>query len=64
MGIFLDFDHELDILEIPNHHIMPTIYKWQVAYTLEEARTRAKIHNRERAAEIPALLQKKGNEYV
>jgi len=43
---------------------MPILYKWQIAYTLEEARDREKIRIRERAKEIPALLQKKENEYV
>jgi hypothetical protein len=43
---------------------MPIIYKWEIAYTLEEVRERAKLRIRERAKEIPALLKQKEGEYV
>ncbi len=47
---------------------MPTLYKWQLAYTLEEARAMSKEHIRELAETIPARLidmrDKKKKQYV
>lgn len=47
---------------------MPTTHKWQVAYTLEEARAISKKHIRELADTIPTRLAemraKKKEEYV
>ena len=43
---------------------MPTIYKWELAYTLEEMRDILKTDIRKQAEEIPALLKKKQEEYV
>ncbi len=42
---------------------MPTMYKWELAYTLEEMRDMLKAQNRKRAAEIPEILKKKQREY-
>lgn len=36
---------------------MSVLYKWQIVYTIEEARAIAKLENHERAKTIPARLK-------
>lgn len=43
---------------------MPTMYKWEIAYTLEEIRIMLKADIRKQAEQIPAILHKKQEEYV